>query len=64
MRLLLALTALLLALAAAQTITLNPTVRSSWQVPEYFSSLGIEYLNHEVGGFGFSVAWILFVLEE
>ena len=39
----------LLELAAAQTtITLNPTYRSAWQVPEYFSSLGIEYLNHEV----------------
>ena len=34
--------------ACAQTISLNPTYRSEWAVPEYFSSMGIEYLNHEV----------------
>jgi len=38
------------AACAADSITVAPTYRSTWSVPSYFSSLGIEYLNHEIYG--------------
>ena len=30
------------------SITVNPTIRSTWAITPHFSSVGIEYLNHEV----------------
>ncbi len=40
---------MLTAFAGAQnTISLNPNYRSEWTLTPHFSSMGIEFLNHEV----------------